>query len=260
LVKRSLLTDSIYELWGTGVTYEELHSDVRKRTEHLWPSYKDPSFKFKVLGFQNRLNLKAQKAVIESFDYLDFQGPIEMKDPDYVFTVMENYVLNTRVPNMIYFGRWIADGGRDVIGTYDLKKRAYISTTSMDSELSLITANMALASPGKWFYDPFLGTGSFPVACAHFGAHTMGSDIDGRSAQGTPEKNIKTNFEQYGLKSLWLGNFISDLTNTPWRMSRCFDGIVCDPPYGVREGLRVLGRKNGLGKEAVYINGVPSHL
>lgn len=27
-------------------------------------------------------------------------------------------------------------------------------------------------------YDPFVGTGSILVAAAHFGAHTMGADID----------------------------------------------------------------------------------
>jgi tRNA (guanine10-N2)-methyltransferase len=183
-----------------------------------------------------------------------------MKDPDYEFAVMENYVFHGKVPTMIYFGRWIADGGRNIISKYDLKKRVYISTTSMDAELAMITANMALAAPGKLFYDPFVGTGSFPVACSHFGAHTLGSDIDGRSAKGTPDQNIGRNFEQYGLSSLWLCNFVSDLTNTPLRISRCFDGIVCDPPYGVREGLRVLGRKNGLGKEPVYIDGVAAHL
>jgi tRNA (guanine10-N2)-methyltransferase len=203
--------------------------------------------------------MSAQKEVIESFTYLGFDGPIKMKDPDHEFVVMENYAFHGKIPNMIYFGRWIADGGRDVMLTYDLKKRAHISTTSMDSELSLITANMALAAPGKLFYDPFVGTGSFPVSCSHFGAHSLGSDIDGRSSNGTPEKNIGTNFDQYGLRSLWLGNFVSDLTNTPLRMSRCFDGIVCDPPYGVREGLRVLGQKKGLGKEAIYINGVAAH-
>ncbi len=48
------------------------------------------------------------------------------------------------------------------------------------------------------------------------------------------------------------GMFTADLTNSPIRRQapgeesdgsrgRVFDGILCDPPYGVREGLRVLG-------------------
>lgn len=40
---------------------------------------------------------------------------------------------------------------------YDLKKRAYIGTTSMEAEVSLLMANQALAAPGKYVYDPFGG-------------------------------------------------------------------------------------------------------
>lgn len=38
---------------------------------------------------------------------------------------------------------------------FDLKKRAYIGTTSMEAEASLLMVNQALAAPGKWVYDPF---------------------------------------------------------------------------------------------------------
>ena len=31
---------------------------------------------------------------------------------------------------------------------------------------------------GDLVYDPFVGTGSILVAAAHFGAHTIGADID----------------------------------------------------------------------------------
>ena len=31
---------------------------------------------------------------------------------------------------------------------------------------------------GDLVYDPFVGTGSILVAAAHFGAHTLGADID----------------------------------------------------------------------------------
>lgn len=123
----------------------------------------------------------------------------------------------------------------------------------MDAELALITANIALAGPGKLFYDPFCGTGSFPIAVAEFGAVALGSDIDGRSIRGDGgEKTLRGNFEQYGLLGRLGGTFTADLTNSPIRKQelgsdgdgvrgRVFDGIVCDPPYGVREGLMVLG-------------------
>lgn len=182
-----------------------------------------------------------------------------MRRPDEEFILFEDWPWNSTPlgladPTRYFFGRFLAVGARDELPRkLDLKKRRYISTTSMDAELALVTANLALAAPGKLMYDPFVGTGSFPLACAQFGALTFGSDIDGRSMRGDGKKRtLKGNFEQYGLMAGLGGMFTADLTNSPvmrgvlgsggdGRKGRVFDGIICDPPYGVREGLRVLG-------------------
>ncbi|RDA87465.1 hypothetical protein CP532_2827, partial [Ophiocordyceps camponoti-leonardi (nom. inval.)] len=248
LIRRSILAQSIHELWGFGHNLDALHQSVQERTRHHWHQYASPSFKFVFESFQGARTERHKLSIINSFDYLPFEGPIRMSRPDEIFTIFETWPYNSPVlgienPDMMYFGRFIADSSRDVILRFDLKKRGYISTTSMDSELSLVTANIALATPGKLFYDPFVGTGSFPIACAHFGAVGWGSDIDGRIIRGGGgHKSARGNFEQYGLTH-GLGDFFSaDLTNTPIRDARrIWDGIVCDPPYGVREGLRVLG-------------------
>ena len=183
-----------------------------------------------------------------------------MRDAEQTFTVFEEYDYAATSPRQIYLGRLLGGGSRHAIIDYSLKKRDYINTTSMDSELALLTANLTLAAPGKIFYDPFVGTGSFPIACSHFGARTIGSDIDGRMVRGRNGKDIRTNFRQYGLLDRYLDGFISDLTHSPLRGGRWLDGIVGDPPYGVREGLKVLGTKNGSGKEIVFIDGEASHL
>lgn len=187
-----------------------------------------------------------------------------MRDPDVSFRVFEDYEDKALEPKHLYLGRFVAASGRDAKTAFDLKKRHYISTTSMDAELALLTANIALAATGKLFYDPFMGTGGFPVACAHFGAVVFGSDIDGRSIRGTGgsarkgqvgKKDVGGNFKQYDLESRYLGGFVSDLTNTPLRLLQhsndstnggYLDGIVCDPPYGIREGLKVLGPREKL--------------
>ncbi|POR39005.1 tRNA (Guanine(10)-N2)-methyltransferase [Tolypocladium paradoxum] len=248
LVRRSVLAQSVHELWGTGTTLDELHDSVKERTCHLWPAYKEASFKFGIDSYQGARSNGQRLSIINSFQYLPFEGPIRMSNPDHVFTVFElwpydSVPLGIENPDSLHFGRFIAGSSRDVILKFDLKKRGYISTTSMDSELSLVTANIALAAPGKLFYDPFVGTGSFPIACAHFGAMGWGSDIDGRSMRGEGgRKSLPGNFEQYGLGACLGDVFAADLTHTPIRRDgRIWDGIVCDPPYGVREGLRVLG-------------------
>jgi tRNA (guanine10-N2)-methyltransferase len=189
-----------------------------------------------------------------------------MKDPEASFRVFEDYEDKASQPKYLYMGRLVASSGRQAKTAYDLKKRHYISTTSMDAELALITANIALAASGKLFFDPFMGTGGFPLTAAHFGAVTCGSDIDGRSIRGTGgssrkgqvgKRDVVGNFVQYGLEGNYLGAFVSDLTNTPLRIPqsrstntgvRYLDGIICDPPYGIREGLKVLGSREKLGE------------
>jgi tRNA (guanine10-N2)-methyltransferase len=179
-----------------------------------------------------------------------------------------------RVPVRMFFGRNIASSSRHLIDKHDLKKRPYISTTSMDAELALVTANLAMAGPGKIFFDPFVGTGGFLVSAAEFGALTFGSDIDGRSFRGKGkgvERGVGANLREYGLQHGLGDCIISDLTNTPLRISACqrgelgawLDGIICDPPYGVREGLKVLGTrisKVEAGKSGIHmIDKVPAH-
>lgn len=261
LLSRSILSFAMYEVWGVGKTYEELHEDVRLRTERLWKQYRTNSFKFEIDCCHGSRSSSEQREIIESFRYMDMQGPIIMNKPEYHFTIFEDYVLHDKEPRKLYFGKLMAESGRKAIAKYNLKRRKYIATTSMDAELSLITANLALAAPGKLAYDPFMGTGSFPLACAHFGSTVFGSDMDGRSIRGKKDRSVKANFVQYGTISLYMDGFAADLTNTPLRTSRYLDSIVCDPPYGVREGLRVLGStKAALQAEVMLKDGTLAHL
>jgi tRNA (guanine10-N2)-methyltransferase len=251
LIRRSILAQSINELWGQGATLEALHEDLKSKTKELWSQYKETSFKFEFDSYQGARVPAVRLPIINSFQYLPFKGPISMSNPDQVFTIFEQWQRNSvplgvENPERMFLGRLLRNSARDNILKYNLKKRSYISTTSMDAELSLVTANMALAAPGKLFYDPFAGTGSFPITCAHFGAIVWGSDIDGLSFRGTGgKKSMRGNFEQYGLHAQFGGVFSADITNSPIHQGkRIWDGIVCDPPYGVREGLRVLGLKD----------------
>ncbi|CAG8980438.1 hypothetical protein HYALB_00012925 [Hymenoscyphus albidus] len=267
LVKRSILVKAAYELWGSGSSYEDLHDNVRGHSEHLWPLYKKNTFRFSVDSFQGTRSTTEQKKLIEGFRFLGFEGPIRMKGAEQEFCLLEEWQFNCAKlgvyePQSVHLGRFICGSDRDSINKYDLKKRKYICTTSMDAELALITANITLADTGKLFYDPFVGSGSFPVACAHFGALAFGSDIDGRSirGKGKSKPNLLSNFVQYGITDQFGDSFVADLTNTPLRKARLFDGIVCDPPYGVREGLKVLGSRDPTkGKEPIIRDGIAHH-
>lgn len=273
LVKRSVLARGIYELWGTGSNLEELHEDVKKNSKHYWDRYQDDtiSFKFEFIGYQGgRLTMKEQIQIIESFQYLDFQGPIRMKKPDEVFVFLEEYTVTDEVPSLepktIWLGREVQLGARiadNVVDKYDLRKRPYIGTTSFDAELSLISCNIGQADLGKIVYDPFNGTGSFLVAAAYFGSLTFGSDIDVRMLRGKGKATIAANFKKYGTSSKFGDILTMDFTNNAFRPNFTIDSIICDPPYGVREGLKVCGAKNeekSLGRENVVIDGEKAFL
>lgn len=270
LISRAVLAKGIYELWGSGDSEEELHADVQKRSSDKFPLYKDFSFKFDVIGYMGKRNNKEKIKLIESFKYVEFEGPIRMKNPDEIFTVLEHYIPpneneSAKSPSKLYFGRQIELSAREkgVLDKYDLKKRRYIGTTTFEAELALVSCNLGQVSKGKIMYDPFVGTGSFLVAGANFGALTTGSDIDGRLIKGKGNNTIKANFKQYNTSELFLDVLTMDFTHNSFRKNLTIDSIVCDPPYGVREGLKVLGAKNPerfIGKEQVEINGEKAFL
>lgn len=245
LIKRAILVKEIIALWASAETKEELFVSMKAGTDMHKEYYQTCSFKFKVDAFGYSMPMNEQLQRIESFAWMNYQGPIDLKTPDVVFTYFEDYSNQKgtgkkieQPARMVYFGVLLAEGNRSLVSQYDLKKRNYLGTTSMDAELSLVMANQALARPGTVILDPFVGTGSFLVSCSHFGAYTMGADIDGRQIRGVQGKGIEANLDQYKLKSLVLGTLISDIAHHPWRDGCWFDAIVCDPPYGVRAGAK----------------------
>ncbi|KAI5474831.1 hypothetical protein MNV49_002361 [Pseudohyphozyma bogoriensis] len=278
LGSRAISVKHIWEYWADARTYDDLHTIIKPRND-LYDPYTGPSttWKFTVSGFARNINLVDQVAVINSFRYLGFQGDIKLKNPQCEVGVFEEYVRRTdkekgrELNDMrwVWMGRKICDTKRNMIDVFDLKKRAYIGTTSMEAEVSLLMANQALAAPGKLIYDPFAGTGSMLLTSAAFGALTMGSDIDGRQMRGK-KTNIGDSAAQYGIKDKIVDCVVFDVTQHPYRRGEIFDAIVTDPPYGVRAGAKRLGRKekNGQpyvpkpvpGYENVYSHELPDYV
>ncbi|KAI5952819.1 hypothetical protein KGF54_003686 [Candida jiufengensis] len=271
LISRSILTRAIYELWAEGTTYEELHEQIKENCQDYIEIYSHCSFKFQFEGYKGKQTNSSKVKTIESFKYLDFKGKIDLKNADETFTVLEDYEViqegKSKKPIYIWFGRQVELSERtknNLVEVFDLKKRGYIGTTSFEAELSLVTCNLAQVQKGSIVYDPFAGTGSFMVTAAYFGGVAIGSDIDVRMLNGkNGPQNIKTNFKDYGLYSQFLDILTMDFTHNALRDDFVIDTIVCDPPYGVREGLRVLGAKDeekAAGREHNIVEGEIAHL
>lgn len=258
LARRCILVKSVYEFYGQGASYEELHRHIHTN-QALWSRFiPDTSFKFFVTAYSHRIPKTRQREVVESFSYMGLLGKIDMNDPDIILGCFEEYNDRQKIVRnkyegdgqfrQVFFGRLLEEGSaRSLISKFDVKQRVYYGNTSMESEMSLLMANQTLASPGKFIYDPFMGTGSTAYPVTHFGALMFGSDIDGRQMRGTgtPPGVIRA-ATQYDTACRIVDLCTFDVTRHPWRCGGLFDAIVTDPPYGVRAGAKRLGRKRHL--------------
>lgn len=270
LIHRSILAKGIYELWGEGEDLDSLHMNIQESSSQLFDTYKRNTFRFDFVSFMGNKSTEEKRKTIETFKFLGFEGKIKLKSPEVTFAILEQYFVSgmekAEKPKYLWFGREVQLSARcaGAVENYDLKKRKYIGTTSFDAELSLVSCNIGQVKPGEIIYDPFTGTGSFLVAGAYFGAYPLGTDIDARSIRGKgPKANLKENFKQYGTSSQFMDTFVMDFTNNAFRKNLVIDTIVCDPPYGVREGLKVCGAKNpdkAAGRESNIVEGELGHL
>lgn len=248
LVSRSVCIINCYEVLAFGASRPELVANVQAlEFDKVFAESSPLEFKYEVDSFGKKFSGNETRAIIRDFEFLPFTGNINLLKPQVTYTiVIRSNIANERdpVPEEWYYTRHLQSGNRDAIFYFNLKKRRYIGITSMDAELSLIMSNMGKLKAGHLVLDPFVGTGSFLVTAAYFGAFTMGSDIDGRQLRGKikgnfreafslqdgtmPEYNVYTNAEQYGLQEKVLDVLVFDNTKHPWRTTELFDVILTD--------------------------------
>ncbi|XP_068622960.1 tRNA (guanine(10)-N2)-methyltransferase homolog [Battus philenor] len=303
IASRSVLIKNCIELWSHAKTEVQLHENLKKainNTSGKWVSSLEPndssnscshvcpgelieaccnsnkSFKVVVETFCKHFTMKEKVGKIENFSYLPLEGAVKLKNPDITLCYLEFYGVDpNNVPEQpydLFFGRWIADGQRDLIQHHSLKKRQFIGNTSMDAQLSLIMANQAQVTPGDIILDPFVGSGSLLVAAGHFGAHVWGSDIDYMmlhartrptrvgQKERTQQESIRGNMVQYKIESRFLDVLVSDFSLPMWKDSLRFDAIITDPPYGVRESTEKIGieRDNYILSDEHLVNHIPA--
>ncbi|XP_029509406.1 tRNA (guanine(10)-N2)-methyltransferase homolog isoform X2 [Oncorhynchus nerka] len=259
IMARTVCAKSAFELWGHGRTHSELRNSLLKYpTENMSPFLqKDSTYKINVYTFNKTLEFEDRIKKIDAMEYLTFEGRVNLRNPKHIFCLLEDYGTDPNdipdEPLYIYFGRWIADGQRELIRSHSVKNRHFIGNTSMDAGLSFIMANHARVKAHDLVYDPFVGTGSLLVACSHFGAYVCGTDIDYNTIHGIgkasrknqkwrgPDENIRANLRQYGSEKLYVDVLVSDASKPIWRDGVLFDTIITDPPYGIRESTRRTG-------------------
>uniref|UniRef100_A0A8C6VI21 tRNA (guanine(10)-N(2))-methyltransferase n=1 Tax=Naja naja TaxID=35670 RepID=A0A8C6VI21_NAJNA len=232
LMKRTVCAKSIFELWGHGKSVEELHSSLKNYPVEKMAPYLQSNFTYKIIvhAFNKTLTQPEKIQRIDSLQFLPFKGRVDLNNPDHTFWFLEDHGIylgnSTEQPISLYFGRWIANGQRELIESYSVKKRHFIGNTSMHSGLAFIMANHGKVKPNNIVFDPFVGTGK--------------ASRKNQKWRG-PDENIRANLRQYGLEKYYLDIFVSDASKPIWRKGVQFDAIITDPPYGIREATRKIG-------------------
>ena len=147
---------------------------------------------------------------------------------------------------------------RDMAERSDVKKRAFIHTTTMPADRALLMANLGVVTSNMTILDPFCGSGGLLLACSLLGANVVGGDVDddllnhreqpllcppssGRPNRGVEKVSYVDSFLEMGLPepTLLITADIreEDTIQRYLRINngRRYDAIVTDPPYGIRE-------------------------
>jgi tRNA (guanine10-N2)-methyltransferase len=238
LVSRSVLCKDGYECYSKAGSRHALLAQVQQQNQKkVFDRFQAFTFKFEVSLFGKKCSLEEKLFLIHEYSFLKL-GSVDLGNPDVRFVILAKASHSKSSDEEWCFCRHVQQTRRKAISKYNLKERRYIGTTSMDAELSLAMSNLARVGCGSLVCDPFVGTGSFLMTSAEFGAYSLGSDIDGRQLRGTGSVDIDSNSKQYGLEHLMLGTMISDITCSPWRPQSLFDAVITDPPYGIRAGAK----------------------
>ena len=272
ICSRSISTKYCIHLWASATARLELHALVQafisENREELEDSYfnANVSFKLNIDAFMKKLPSSDKHERIETFSYLPFQGPVSLQNPDVTLIELEfsgfDHNNLPEEPINLFFGRFVADGQRELNAKFSLKKRCFIGNTSMDPQLSFLMANLACVEKGSLMLDPFCGTGGLMLTAAWFGAYVLGTDIDyltlhartrpsrvNSGKKRASDESLRKNFLQVGGKNLegrLLGVTVADASNPPYRtnLGLYFDSIITDPPYGIREPAERVGIKH----------------
>lgn len=264
IMHRSITLKAIYECWAFGNSIATCLQNLQTFPLTSMAPFlsEDSTFSVKLQSCGVSFKTDQSDYIRELFHIIPFKGKVNASNPQYEFRIFidcgmprttltkEDSVPDVRVDQSMVrscmFGRLICNG-RSYAHNYALNERRYIGPTSLPPTLSFIMGNFVGACPGRIIFDPFVGTGSILIGCAVLGAHCIGSDFDWKVLHGAlrgAKGNIFDNFSQYNLPRPEL--ICSDQSQLLWNAQRkavpTFDGIVCDPPYGVRAGARKSGR------------------
>lgn len=229
LASRSISIRYAIEVWYVADSYEDLIANINS---HLNPevrsflSSNSYSFAIRVSAFAKKLPQDYTLSIVNKLEVLECGGTVNLTSPQLIIQVIEDYGVDPKLapakPNRIYIGAMISEGQRRLLDRYSLDRRYFIGNTSLHPEICFLMCNLAKVKKGDVVFDPFVGTGSTLVSCAHLGAYVMGTDIDRKILHGwskstrsgqahrLPDECLRKGLEKYGLGGYYLDLLAAD--------------------------------------------------
>ena len=172
---------------------------------------RDRTFSVRVESYEKKYTPSEKVAIMQTFDFGSLHpGRVNLQAAQDRFIIfLEHQKIETPVGNAPglpasgslqrvlvcrAFGAY--SGRKALLETYSLKHRPYIGTTSMPPELTFLMCNLAKVQRGDFVMDPFCGTGSTLVTAGHWGAMTLGTDMDGRVLRSGTAKTLSKQQQQ----------------------------------------------------------------
>ncbi|KAJ1362428.1 hypothetical protein KIN20_021966 [Parelaphostrongylus tenuis] len=253
LLSRSMLLKSAYFHIFMASSCENLCGEITRHREVFKVfDHSDQSFSVTVHSVGRRKGVNCLKMASEFASLLPLDAaPVDLNNPSNSFTILTEFPsANALEPSRLFFCKLAR-----LKTLYNIKDRLYIGNTTMDPELAFIQSNASSVRANDLVLDPFMGTGGLLLCAAEFGAYTLGTEINyqiakaiGKSSRHdvsmrSTEESVKANFEQYGTDRYFLSGILADACWHDLWARPLFNAIITDPPYGIREKGRKIGRK-----------------
>ena len=265
----------VFQILGEGDTLEDcIHSVGRLSDEQILDLIQGSwSMQVKMLGRSDRLHPRERRDRVESFrEVLGVlvHRTVELNNPDHELILLEDCrslesapnAGQPQPPNHVYLLLKVSSSTsptvRELAEMSDVKKRAFIGTTTLPADRALLMINLGLVKEGKTVLDPFCGSGGLLLASALLAAKVVGADVDAellsfcdsplrfpnspeRPNRGVEVVSYGDSFTDLGLKQPTLlpgldiqsDDFVTQVLQA--NHSQRYDAIVTDPPYGIRE-------------------------
>ena len=286
---------AIFEVIGEGKTLRDCVEHVgRLRDEHILELIPHTwSMQIKHLGKIRRLHPKERREHIETFrDVLGAltKRRVDLENPDSELWLLKDCRSvednDSSIERRLALHHWLLKcvkpttqiTATELAIRSDVKKRAFISTTTMPSDRAILMSNLGRVGIGATVLDPFCGSGGLLISSSLLGAKGVGADVDAdllsftdkplpfpnsphRPNRGVESVSYVDSFTELGLDKPTLlpgldiqsEDFVARVMAA--NNGHKYDAIVTDPPYGIRESqsqmteLNIVERLCMVGKE-----------